>query len=154
MPSENRPHTDHFDPVCGNGLSGYSTTEPDIGSFSVNTPFHDDNSSARSVSQVTTRTATCTTATVTFSCPLMSSHPYTPPVPNVGTHMVDETSLHGRIWIPSYHSTPAVHRIPEQCSSRIGSRNWHGKEPDTQLWRLVSDDRPSTSQVCQIRPRG
>ena len=156
-PSEHRVHTDHLDPVYDSGPSGYSLTEPDVGLFSVDTPFHDGISSARSVSQVTTRTATCTTATVTVGRPLMSSHPYTPPVPNVGTHMVEETSLHGRIWIPSSHSTPAVHRVTEPCSSRIDSQNWHGQGLDSQHWRLVSDDRPSASgqhDVDQCEPDG
>ena len=73
-PSEHRVHTDHLDPVYDSGPSGYSLTEPDVGLFSVDTPFHDGISSARSVSQVTTRTATCTTATVTVGHPLMSVH--------------------------------------------------------------------------------
>ena len=68
---------------------------------------------------------------------------YTPPVPNVGTHMVEEMSLHGRIWILSSHSTPAVHRVTKPCSSRIDPQNWHGQGLDSQHWRLVSDDSPS-----------
>ena len=87
-PSEHRVHTYHLDPVYDSGPSGYSLTEPDIALLSVDTPIHNGISPVRSVTQVTTRIATCTTATVPVGRPLMSIYPYAPPVPNVGTHMV------------------------------------------------------------------
>ena len=76
-PSDHRVHTYHLDPVYDSGPSGYSLTEPDVGLLSVDTPIHNGISSVRSVSQVTTRTATCTTATVTVGRTLMSIYPYT-----------------------------------------------------------------------------
>ena len=63
--------------------------------------------------------------------------------------MVEETSLHGRIWIPSSHSTPAVQKATGQYSNRIGPQNHYNRKPDSQHWRLVSDDRPSNGgQQC------
>ena len=141
--SEGNVHIEYVDPVHESVSSGYSLTEPDIGVFSVNTPFHDGIPSARFVNHFTTRAVTCTTPTVTVGRPLMSSHLYSPPVSDVETQMVEETSLHGRIWIPSSHSTPAVPKATGQYSKRIGPQNHYDRDPDSQHWRLVSDDRPS-----------
>ena len=147
--AEDNVHMEYVDPVHESVSSGYSLTEPDIGVFSVNTPFHDGIPSARFVHQSTTRANTCTTVTVTVGRPLMSSHLYSPPVSDVGTQMVEETSLHGRIWIPSSYSTPAVQKATGQYSNRIGPQNHVNREPDSQHWRLVSDDRPSNGgQQC------
>ena len=147
--AEGDVHMEYVDPVHESVSSGYSLTEPDIGVFSVNTPFHDGIPSARFVHQSTTRANTCTTVTVTVGRPLMSSHLYSPTVSDVGTQMVEETSLHGRIWIPSSYSTPAVQKATGQYSNRIGPQNHVDREPDSQHWRLVSDDRPSNGgQQC------
>ena len=147
--SEGNMHMEYVDPVHESMSSGYSLTEPDIGVFSVNTPFHDGMTSARFVNQSTTRANTCTTVTVTVGRPLMSSHLYSPLVSDVGTQMVEETSLHGRIWIPSSHSTPAVQKAMGQYSNRICPQNHYNRKPDSQHWRLVSDDRPlNGGQQC------
>ena len=142
---------EYVGPVHESVSSGYSLTEPDIGEFSVNTctSFHDGIPSATFVNQFTTRAVTCTTSTVTVGRPLMSSHLYSPPVSDVGTQMVEETSLHGRIWIPSSHSTPIVQKATGQYSNRIGLQNHYDREPDAQHQRLVSADRPSNGgQQC------
>ena len=87
--------------------------------------------------------------------PVMSTHVHNdiiPPVSGAGMEMVEESSLHGRIWIPTSHSTPSG---PPPGGREEGSGVRHVKDAQTSTpsWVLVSVDRPrSHVSHSQSRP--
>ena len=86
---------------------------------------------------------TAATTTFTMGRPVMSTHVHNiiPPVSGAGMEMVEESSLHGRIWIPTNHSTPFG---PPSGGREEGSGVRHVKDAQrsTPSWVLVSEDRP------------
>ena len=126
--------------VNDDGRTGYLLNEGGGATFSIHVPGR-DKAPAQTVAKCSPSTVTSTTLTTSMGRPLMSSEPYSPDVCGRGMHMEQETSLHGRIWVPSSHSTPDEHRqVPYGSSTKV---RW-SDDPCYQSWRLVSDDRPQS----------
>ena len=126
--------------VNDDGRTGYLLNEGGGATFSIHAPGR-DKAPAQTVAKCSPSTVTSTTLTTSMGRPLMSSEPYAPDVCGRGMHMEQETSLHGRIWVPSSHSTPDEHRqVPYGSSTKV---RW-SDDPCYQSWRLVSDDRPQS----------
>ena len=126
--------------VNDDGRTGYLLNEGGGATFSIHAPGR-DKAPAQTVAKCSPSTVTSTTLTTSMGRPLMSSEPYSPDVCGRGMLMEQETSLHGRIWVPSSHSTPDEHRqVPYGSSTKV---RW-SDDPCYQSWRLVSDDRPQS----------
>ena len=124
--------------VNGDGRTSFSLNEGGGATFSFHAP-SSDKTPVQIVGKFSPSTMTSTTITTSIGRPLMSSEPYTSDVSGRGMHMEEETSLHGRIWVPSFHSTPDEHRqVPYGSSTKV---RW-SDDSCFQSWRLVSDDRP------------
>ena len=75
--------------------------------------------------------------TYTWQRPIMSYFTSDTPVYSAGeTPMVEETSLHGHIWLPGSHSTPLGQPLEHRQETVPKTSLVHG-EP----WLLVSEDR-------------
>ena len=124
--------------VNGDGRTGLSLNEGGGATFSIHAP-SSDKTPVQIVGKSSPSTMTSTIITTSIGHPLMSSEPYTSHVSGRGMHMEEETSLHGRIWVPSFHSIPDEHRqVPYGSSTKV---RW-SDDSCSQSWRLVSDDRP------------
>ena len=135
----------------------YPLHEPDIGTSSIHTPSFGVAQSGVSVQSQTsigctsTTVSTATTYTYTTKQPVMSVLPTSDElftVDDAGTCMSEETSLHGRIWVPTSHSTPL---LAPGVPSSVASSCSHGAPYDQNLlgWRLVGSDKPfHTSPSC------
>ena len=139
----------------------HSQPLPDIGPYSINTPsFRDICSWPGPIHQGGTLTSnTCSTAstsvtyTHTICQPKMSIHSDTHakvPVSGSGSPMIEETSLHGKIWIPTAQSTPITLPAVTQSvtsSTSLGSRY----AQHLAGWTLVSCDQPQENATSSLR---
>ena len=128
----------------------YPLHEPDIGINSIHTPSFGIAQSGVSVQSQTSIGYTSATATTTTTYTYATKQPVMSVLPtsdelftvdDAGTCMSEETSLHGRIWVPTSHSTPLlVTGVP----SSVASSCLHGALHDQNLpeWRLVGSDKP------------
>ena len=133
----------------------------DIGPYSINTPsFRGICSWPGPIHQGGTLTSnTCSTASTsvtymhTISQPKMSIHSDTHakvPVSGSGSAMIEETSLHGKIWIPTAQSTPITLPAVTQSvtsSTSLGSRY----AQHLAGWTLVSCDQPQENATSSLR---
>ena len=135
----------HDVPVNWDGPTN-SPVEPDPGPYSLNTPVLDGsrymvNEGYSPQSIAVSRTAT----TYTMSRPIVSTRPsatVNSPVYGNGSPMVEEESLHGRVWVPISQSTPKP--TVEHYPANGAAGNVVG---DHMPWRLVCEDRPSGERV-------
>ena len=66
-----------------------------------------------------------------------------------GMSMAEDSSLHGRIWLPVTHSTPVGAQSVRQTVAGGGLRNGRVAQDDksnTSAWVLVSYDRPGLNR--------
>ena len=125
--------------------SEYPSSEPDIGTQSINTPSLRDARVNMNHIPTTTGTLTSHTFTCTVSQPKMSTHVKSHtnvPISGAGTPVDEETSLYGRIWVLITQSTPRFSQSGDRFVAETegaGSQMVCGPTD----WRLVCSDQSS-----------
>ena len=154
------PALQHGDP-CVPRVGGYAASQysgPGLardGATTAPGPLRENMQRRGPNCQPCSTSVTAATTTFTMGRPVMSTHVHNdiiPPVSGAGMEMVEESSLHGRIWIPTSHSTPFG---PPSGGREEGSGVRHVKDAQmsTPSWVLVSEDRPrSHVSHSQSRP--
>ena len=132
--------------------SGYPVLEPDVGTLNIMTPSLGYGMSLNYKPQPCSSSETSVTTTYTLGRPVMSTHVRKQAGTQEldgGMSMAEESSLHGRIWLPVTHSTPVGAQSVRQTVAGGGLRNGRVAQDDksnTSAWVLVSDDRPGLNR--------